>query len=79
MILSYRARRYGNLDTLNSKIRPLQQILEIDGKKCEEEEEQEEEQEEQQEDPICVGCVYYHNYPLLVVKFLTTQKLIISR
>ena len=51
MILSYRARRYGNLDTLNSKIRPLQQILEIDGKKSEEEQEEQEE-EEQQEDTI---------------------------
>ena len=52
--------QYGKLDTLNSKIRPLQQILEIDGKKSEEEqeeeeEEQEEEQEEQeQEDPIII-------------------------
>ena len=48
MFLSYRVRRYGNLDTLNSKIRPLQQILEIDGKKSEEEE------QEEQEDPIII-------------------------
>ena len=48
MILSYRARRYGNLDTLNSKIRPLQQILEIDGGKSEEE------QQQQEEDPIII-------------------------
>ena len=55
MFLSYRAGRYGNLDTLNSKIRPLQQILEIDGKKSEEEEEEEEqEQEEEEEDPIII-------------------------
>ena len=33
MILSYQACQYGNLDTLNSKICPLQQILEIDRKK----------------------------------------------
>ena len=46
MILSYRARQYGNLDTLNSKIRPLQHILEIDGEKSEEQEQEEE------EDPI---------------------------
>ena len=37
IILSYRAGRYGRLDTLNSKIRPLFQILEIAGKKSEEE------------------------------------------
>ena len=49
MILSYWARRYGNLDTSNSKIRPLQQILEMDGKKSEEEEDQ-----EQQQDPIII-------------------------
>ena len=48
MILSYWARRYGNLDTLNSKIRPLQQILEIDGGKSEEE------QQQQEEDPIII-------------------------
>ena len=55
MILSYRAHRYGNLDTLNSKIRPLQQILEIDGKKSEEEEEeQEQEQEQEEEDPVII-------------------------
>ena len=53
MILSYWALRYGNLDTLNSKIRPLQQILEIDGKKSEEEQEEEEEEQEQ-EDPIII-------------------------
>ena len=47
MILSYRARQYGNLDTLNSKIRPLKQILEIDGEKSEE-------QQEEQEDPIII-------------------------
>ena len=45
MILSYRARRYGNLDTLNSKIRPLYQIFEIDVKKSEEQEEEQEEEE----------------------------------
>ena len=49
MILSYWAGQYGNLDTLNSKIRPLQQILEIDGEKSEEEQE-----EEEQEDPIII-------------------------
>ena len=43
MILSYRAGRYGRLDTLNSKIRPLFQILETAGKKSKEEEEEEEE------------------------------------
>ena len=52
MILSYRARRYGNLDKLNSKIRPLQQILEIDWGKSEEE--QQEEQQQQEEDPIII-------------------------
>ena len=40
MILSYRAGRYGRLDTLNSKIRPLFQILETAGKKSEEEQEE---------------------------------------
>ena len=44
MILSYRARQYGNLDTLNSKIHPLYQILEIDGGKSEDELEQEQEE-----------------------------------
>ena len=29
-MLSYRARRYGHLDTLNSKIHPLFQILDTD-------------------------------------------------
>ena len=55
MILSYRACRYGNLDTLNSKIRPLQQILETDRKKSkEEQEEEEQEEQEEQEDPIII-------------------------
>jgi len=34
MILSYRAGRYGRLDTLNSKIRPLFQILDTDPGWC---------------------------------------------
>ena len=53
MLLSYRPGRYGNLDTLNSKIRPLQQILEIDGKKSEEQE-QEEQEEQEEQDPIII-------------------------
>ena len=48
LVLSYWACRYSNLNTLNSKIRPLKQILEIDGEKSEEE------QEEKQEDPIII-------------------------
>ena len=48
MILSYRAHQYSNLDTLNSKICPLYQILEIDEKKREEEE------QEKEEDPIII-------------------------
>ena len=46
MILSYRAGRDSHLDTLNSKIRLLFQILETAGKKSEEEQEQQQEQEE---------------------------------
>ena len=34
MILSYRAGRYGRLDTLNSKIHPLFQILDTDAGWC---------------------------------------------
>ena len=34
MILSYRAGQYGRLDTLNSKIRPLFQILDTDPGWC---------------------------------------------
>ncbi len=34
MILSYRAGRYGNLDTLNSNIRPLFQILDTEPGWC---------------------------------------------
>ena len=34
MTLSYRARRYGRLDTLNSKIRPLFQILDTEPGWC---------------------------------------------
>ena len=34
MILFYRAGRYGRLDTLNSKIRPLFQILDTDPGWC---------------------------------------------
>ena len=34
MILSYRAGRYGRLDTLNSKIHPLFQILDTDPGWC---------------------------------------------
>ena len=44
MILSYRAGRYGHLDTLNSKIRPLFQILETAGKKSEQEEQEQQEE-----------------------------------
>ena len=54
MFLSYRVRRYGNLDTLNSKIRPLQQILEIDWEKSEEEE-----QEQQEQDPSIIEKDYW--------------------
>ena len=49
MFLSYWASRYGNLDTLNSKIRPLQQILEIYGEKSEEQHQEQEQQQQQQE------------------------------
>ena len=45
IISSYRAGRYGRLDTLNSKIRPLFQILETAGKKSEEQEEEQQEEE----------------------------------
>ena len=56
MILSYWACRYGNLDTLNSKIHPLFQILDTDPGWCnnsrgmEEEENEEDEDEEEEED-----------------------------
>ena len=52
MILSYQVGRYGRLDTLNSKIRPLFQILETAGKKSEQEEQQQEEQQQEESTSI---------------------------